>query len=78
MVNKEDVSKNEEPFNPDTALNRLLEISNKITELVNSDKKDTIFEIRVLHEEMRRMVKLRKDYYEEQLAELKKKPKDNN
>jgi hypothetical protein len=63
MENKNETSKIEEPFNPDTVLNRLSEISNKISELVNSDKKGAIIEIRELNKEVIRLLKLRDDYY---------------
>ena len=73
MVNKEDVSKNEEPFDPDKAFKKMLELNDKATELSHSVKEHAIKELKEIVTEITRLAKLRKDYYEKQLAELKKK-----
>ena len=78
MVNKEEVVKNEEPFDPDKAFKRMLELNDKATELYHSNKVDVLKELKEIVSEITRLAKLRRDYYEEQLAELKKKQKDNN
>ncbi len=78
MVNKEDVSKNEGPFDPDKAFKKMIELNDKATELSHSDKEDAIKELKEIVTEITGLAKLRKDYYEKQLAELKKKQKDNN
>ena len=72
MVNKEEVVKNEEPFDPDKAFKRMLELNDKATELSHSDKEDVFKELKGIVTEITRLAKLRKDYYEERIAELKK------
>jgi hypothetical protein len=78
MGNIENMSKNEEPFDPENAFNQMLELNNKASELVRSNKEDALTELKEIVTEITRLAKLRKDYYEAQLAELKNKPKDNN
>ena len=78
MINKEDVSKNEERFDPNKAFKRILELNDKATELYHSNKEDVLKEMKDIDKEITRLAKLRKDYYEEQLAELMNTQKDNN
>ena len=77
MINKVDVSKKEEPFDPDKAFKKMLELNDKATELSHSNREDAFKELKEIVREVTRLAKLRKDYYEEQLAELKKKKKNN-
>jgi cytochrome c556 len=77
MENIEGMLKNEEPFDPDKAFKKMLELNDKATELSHSDQVDAFKELKEIVKEITRLAKLRKDFYEEQLAELKKK-KDNN
>jgi DNA-binding transcriptional regulator GbsR (MarR family) len=78
MVNKEGVSKNEEPFDPDKAFNQMLELNDKATELSHSDKEDAFKELKEIVKEITRLAKLRKDYYENLITGLELKQIDNN
>jgi hypothetical protein len=77
MENKEVKSINDGPFDPDDAYNQMLVLNNKASELVHSDKEYALQELKEIVREITKLAKLRKNYYEEQMAKLKDKQKDN-
>ena len=78
MGNIENVSINEEPFDPDDAFNKMLELNNKASELALSNKENVLKELKEIVKEITRLAKLRKDYYENLITELMLKQIDNN
>jgi hypothetical protein len=67
---------NEEPFNPDEAFNQMLELYTKGINLDYSNKKEALKQSKEIRKEMARLEKLRKEYFKEKIAELKKKQRD--
>ena len=65
-----------ELFDPDDAYNQMLELNNKASELVHSNKEYALKELKEIVKEITKLAKLRKDYYEGQIAELKNNQKD--
>jgi ribosomal protein S21 len=78
MADLEDVLKKEESFDPDKAFNRMLELNNKASELAHSNKEDALKELKEIVKEITRLAKMRKDFYENLITELKLKQEDNN
>ena len=76
MENIEVESIIDEPFDPDKAFKKMLELNNKASELVHSNKEYALNELKDIVKEITKLARLRKNYYEEQIAELKKKQKD--
>ncbi|MCJ7447313.1 MAG: hypothetical protein MUO72_06470 [Bacteroidales bacterium] len=76
MKNKKVNQNNEEPFNPDEAFNQMLELYTKGINLDYSNKKEALQQSKKIRKEMTRLEKLRKEYFKEKIAELKKKQKD--
>lgn len=68
--------KNNELFDPDDAFNQMLELNNKASTLFHSNKKIALKELKEIVKEITNLAKLRKDYYEAQIAELKNNQKD--
>ncbi|MCX6328189.1 MAG: hypothetical protein NTZ85_01560 [Bacteroidia bacterium] len=64
---------NEEPFNPDEAFNQMLELYTKGINLDYSNKKEALKQSKEIRKEMSRLEKLRREYFKEKIAELKKK-----
>jgi len=76
MENIEAKSINNELFDPDDAYNQMLELNDKASELAHSNNEFALKELKEIVKEITRLAKLRKDYYEEQIAELKNNKKD--
>jgi hypothetical protein len=70
------LSKSEKPFNPDTVIDQLLELSYKVTELLNSNDQYALHEIREINKEVTRLVKLKQAYNAEQMTISKNKQKN--
>jgi hypothetical protein len=49
MDNNKDVSKNKEPFNPDSVFNQFLELNMMATELLHSNKKEAPEELKEIN-----------------------------
>jgi hypothetical protein len=65
-----------ELFDPDDAFNKMLELNNKASELVHSNNDYALKELKEIVNEIIKLAKLRKDYYEEHIAKLKNNQSD--
>ena len=54
----------------------MLELYNKVSEIAHSNSEDVLKEIKEIVKGITRLAKLRKDYYEAQITELKNNQKD--